>query len=111
MALGLLDRMPSALLARCHLLPHSGQVSDFFERSHLAALLPALMQSTAVHPRVHAAWSVITALLQSCAVEGSVAVATFWETVEQTLFTSSHERKCVGRLCRWAISAFSAGNE
>lgn len=94
MALGLLNRLPAGMLARCNLLPQSGQVSDFFEREHLSVLLPALMQSTAVHPRVHAVWGVIIALLQACAAESSGAVSTFWETAEQTLFTSSHERKC-----------------
>jgi hypothetical protein len=101
MALGLFGRMPAGLLARCHLLPqHSGQVSDFFKGAHLAALLPALMQSTAVHPRVHAVWGVIIELLQTCAAEESGAMSTFWETAEQTLFTSSHERKCVDPLRR-----------
>lgn len=73
--------------------PNGSLKSDFFSRGHLVKLLPALMHSTAAHPRVHSVWSVITPKLQECARAQPGTVSAFWDVVEQNLFTSSHERK------------------
>ena len=95
LAVGLQERLPSSVVAKCRFLPHSGRKTDFFDRAHLISLLPALMHSTSSHPRVHGVWGAIITMLQECASERAGTVTTFWDILEHSLFTSSHERKCV----------------
>ncbi len=95
LALELSGQLPADFVARCPVLgPDGGRA--FCEPAHLSSLLPALLASTASHPRVHSVWSSLVPLVARSATAGSGAAEAFWDVVcEQNLFTSSHERKCV----------------
>ena len=100
MALELADKLPSSAAARCAVLPRAG-LARLFDRAHITALLPALLASTAAHPRVHSVWATLVKLLSRRAAHAQPAAAnpaveSFWSVAcEGSLFTSSHERKCV----------------
>lgn len=89
---------PSAAAA-CAVLPPGG-TAELFDKSHFAALLPALLSSTTAHPRVHSVWKPIVKLLSEIsharapAHAAHAAVETFWDAAGEGLFQSSHERKC-----------------
>ena len=92
LAVKLVDRLSPNAMARCELLPSAGS-SAFFSKQHLDTLLPALLSSTAAHPRIHSVWE---ALVERLSREKRGAVETCWEVAcENSLFSSSHERKCV----------------
>jgi DNA polymerase phi len=91
LAVKLADRLSPTATARCPLLAASS--SALFSKQHLDALLPALLSSTAAHPRVHSVWP---ALVERLSREKPGAAQVFWEVAcENSLFCSSHERKCV----------------
>jgi len=91
LALELADRLPGAWKSRCPVLP-AGEAGAVLEREHLGRLLPALLSSTSAHPRTHCVWGIITRMLLK---SPAGTVEAFWEVAcEQSLFTSSHERKC-----------------
>ena len=100
LAVSLWDRLPASLLPRCVALP--GPAMDkaaLFERTHLAALLPALLTASSTHPRMHSCWGALLALLpRDAETEAASAQAVaLWEVVcEGGLFSSSHERKSLG---------------
>lgn len=92
LAVKLADRLSPSATARCSLLAASS--SALFSKQHLEALLPALLSSTAAHPRVHSVWSAVVNERLSREKPGAAQV--FWEVAcESSLFCSSHERKCV----------------
>ena len=103
----LADRLSPSATARCVLLPSAGS-SALFSKQHLESLLPALLSSTAAHPRVHTVWE---ALVERLSREKRGAAEVFWEVAcENSLFTSSHERKCVLAavgVWRWRAYALS----
>ena len=92
LAVKLADRLSPSATARCSLL--SGARSGaMFTKQHVETLLPALLSSTAAHPRVHSVWG---ALVERLSREEPAATEGFWEVAcENSLFNSSHERKCV----------------
>ena len=92
LAVKLADRLSPAANTRCSLL--SGARSGaLFAKQHVETLLPALLSSTAAHPRVHSVWG---ALVERLSREEPAATEVFWEVAcENSLFNSSHERKCV----------------
>ncbi len=99
LAMQLVDRLPPKLVARCALIPPAG-LRAVFEKQHLQALLPLLLVSTSAHPRVHSVWSALIDLLlkgYNSSQSTHRDIETFWDVAcENSLFASSHERKCVG---------------
>lgn len=99
--LELSGRLPASQHALCPSLPFADP-SRVFERSHLETLLPALLASTAAHPRVHSVWQALLRLLSAQLSTSSdappdAAVENLWSVAcEGSLFTSSHERKFLG---------------
>ena len=92
LAAKLADRLSPSATARCTLLP-GARSAALFAKQHLESLLPALLSSTAAHPRVHSVWG---ALVERLSHEEPAATEVFWEVAcENSLFNSSHERKCV----------------
>ncbi|KAK9825628.1 hypothetical protein WJX81_000686 [Elliptochloris bilobata] len=132
LAVRLWGRLPADLAAQCALLPagappppadfftstahdgaHAapGAAAAFFSRAHLQELLPVLRASSAPHPRLHALWPTLLALLlpgytpardagararqaTPKGAPGAGQVEALWGTVaEADLLASSHERK------------------
>ena len=92
LAVKLVDRLSPSATVRCSLLPRA-RPAALFTKQHLESLLPALLSSTAAHPRVHSVWG---ALVERLSSEEPAATEVFWEVAcENSLFNSSHERKCV----------------
>ena len=92
LAVKLADRLSPSATARCSLLSGARSVA-LFAKQHVESLLPALLSSTAAHPRMHSVWS---ALVERLSREEPAATEVFWELAcENSLFNSSHERKCV----------------